>query len=180
MTRGEMRKAQIMAFLADFRREHDYPPSVRDICKGTGLKSTSSVYFYLRDLKIEGKVVFSDNKRRTLVSNERKTIHMGDSSVMCSTDAVNMHYGAKFVTKMNDSGMVDASILPSDTLTVRRQNDAKVGEIVVALHDDHFLIRRLGIVNNSLYLVPDNDDYICVRMKDATILGKVISMQRDL
>jgi repressor LexA len=88
--------------------------------------------------------------------------------------------GAMFTVLMNDSGMIDALIEAGDKLTVIRQDDSEVGSIVVAIHDDHLLIRRLGIVNDNFYLVPDNDGYIPVRKKDAAIVGKVISMQRNL
>lgn len=86
----------------------------------------------------------------------------------------------KFVIKMNDCGMVGASILPGDNLTVKRQRDAAVGEIVVAIYDGQPLIRWLGLKNNALHLIPDNDSYIPVRGRDVTIIGKVVSMQRDL
>lgn len=86
----------------------------------------------------------------------------------------------KFVIEMNDCGMVDASILPGDKLTVKRQRDVAVGEIVVAIYDGQPLIRWLGLMNNSLHLIPDNDAYIPVRGRDVTIIGKVVSMERNL
>ena len=88
--------------------------------------------------------------------------------------------GEMFTLFMNDSGMIDALIEAGDKLTVVRQDDSEVGSIVVAIHDDHLLIRRLGIINDSFYLVPDNDVYIPVRKKDAAIVGKVVSLQRNL
>ena len=88
--------------------------------------------------------------------------------------------GDAFTMLMNDCGMIDSCILPEDKLTVRRQAEAGVGDIIVAIHDDQFLVRRIGIVNGNFYLVPDNDGYIPVKKSDTVTVGRVIGMERDL
>ena len=163
MSRGEFRKDQILEYIYEYNQKQQYPPSIREICEGIGLRSTSTVYSYLKELEAEGRVILKKGTSRTMRLMEPHK------------EAEN-----KFVIKMNDCGMVDASILPTDSLTVIRQDDGKVGDIVVALYDDNMIVRRIGFKNNSLYLIPESDSYICIRKSDATIIGKVISMQRDL
>ena len=46
----------IMEFIISYIQAHGYPPSVREIGKGTGLKSTSTVQSHLRVLLDEGRL----------------------------------------------------------------------------------------------------------------------------
>ena len=56
---GDMRKDQIMSFIVNFLREKGYCPSIREIGKGVGLRSPSSVYAYMKELAGEGQIVLS-------------------------------------------------------------------------------------------------------------------------
>ena len=59
MGTGDMRKDQIMCFIVNFLREKGYCPSIREIGKGVGLRSPSSVYAYMKELAGEGQIVLS-------------------------------------------------------------------------------------------------------------------------
>lgn len=54
-TRGTGRE-RVYNFLVDYIMENGYAPSVREICAGTNLSSTSSVYAHLLKLEDEGKI----------------------------------------------------------------------------------------------------------------------------
>ena len=56
-------KDKVYEYIIEYMKEHQYSPSVRDICEGTGLKSTSTVYQHMVNLEIEGKIR-SDGVRR--------------------------------------------------------------------------------------------------------------------
>lgn len=49
-------REKVYNFLIEYIKEYGYAPSVRDICEGVGLKSTSSVYSHLSKLEEEGKI----------------------------------------------------------------------------------------------------------------------------
>lgn len=53
--RGEMRQ-KVYDYLIGYVKENGYAPSVREICEGVGLNSTSSVYNHLSNLEEEGKI----------------------------------------------------------------------------------------------------------------------------
>lgn len=53
----------IRNFIASYILEHKYPPSVREIADGVGLKSTSSAQHYL-DIMIEAGILETDTKPR--------------------------------------------------------------------------------------------------------------------
>ena len=43
-------KQKIYDFIVDYIQEHGYPPTVREIGAGVGLRSTSSVYSHLQKM----------------------------------------------------------------------------------------------------------------------------------
>lgn len=52
-------KDRVLNFIVEYMSKNQYAPSVRDICEGVGLKSTSTVYGHLVNLEIEGKIRFN-------------------------------------------------------------------------------------------------------------------------
>ena len=62
MTRKQQ---EIYDFIAAFIAEHSYPPSVREICDGGGLRSPSTVHFHLQNMEEKGFLA-KDGKARAL------------------------------------------------------------------------------------------------------------------
>lgn len=60
------RMLDIYDYIVLYMTEHTYAPSIRDICAGTGLKSTSSVYSHLTALRDYGLLEFSKEQSRTI------------------------------------------------------------------------------------------------------------------
>ncbi|EOS68496.1 hypothetical protein C818_03301 [Lachnospiraceae bacterium MD308] len=59
-------KEKIYNFILRYIEEYGYAPSIRDICRGLGLKSTSSVHSYLKKLQEDGKIEMRGNLPRTI------------------------------------------------------------------------------------------------------------------
>lgn len=53
-------------FLVDFIKENGYAPSIREICIGTYLSSTASVYNHLLALEDEGRIEVKSNSSRAI------------------------------------------------------------------------------------------------------------------
>ena len=62
MTRKQQ---EIYDYIAAFITEHSYPPSVREICDGVGLRSPSTVHFHLQNMEEKGFLA-KDGKARAL------------------------------------------------------------------------------------------------------------------
>lgn len=65
-TQGQKRKEQILEYIIEFIKENGYSPTVREIGQGVNLRSTSTVYSYLEDLKREGMIEAMDNSPRSI------------------------------------------------------------------------------------------------------------------
>ena len=55
-----------LEFIAQFSREHGYPPTVREIQRGLGISSSSVVDYWLHRLSKEGRLTWQWGKVRTL------------------------------------------------------------------------------------------------------------------
>lgn len=56
----------IVTFILDYTEENGYPPTVREIGKGVGLSSTSTVQFHLDALMYQGVLTAEKGKPRTI------------------------------------------------------------------------------------------------------------------
>lgn len=59
-------KEIVYDFLVEFITENMYTPSIREICEGTYLSSTSSVYNHLCKLEEEGKIEIKAHSPRAI------------------------------------------------------------------------------------------------------------------
>lgn len=68
----EVEQAQITTqervynFIVDFIKKNGYSPSIREICAGTYLSSTASVYHHLETLKLMGMIDMKENAARSI------------------------------------------------------------------------------------------------------------------
>lgn len=60
------RRSAIYDYIVSFRIEHGFSPTIRDICRGVGIKSTSTAYEDIEILIAEGRLTGS-GPARTLV-----------------------------------------------------------------------------------------------------------------
>lgn len=86
------------------------------------------------------------------------------------------HPASTFFVRVDGYSMVDAGIMPDDILVVDRALEAVNNKIVIAVIDGELTVKRLKIVADEYYLVPENKDYPPIQIKegmDFTIWGVV-------
>lgn len=59
-------REQIYQYISNYINDMGYSPTVREIGKAVGLKSSSSVYIHLTQLEIEGQIETKPNSPRTI------------------------------------------------------------------------------------------------------------------
>ena len=93
--------------------------------------------------------------------------------------------GADFLLRVKGDSMVDAGILDGDTLVVQRQQDARNGEIVVALvgddeSADEATVKTFYRESGRVRLQPENSALEPIYADHVQVLGKVIGVFRSL
>ena len=168
-------------------------PSVREICKATGFKSTSTVHAHLNTLQDRGLISREAKLNRTIRVSEDKTSPipiLGRVTAGMPILAVEEIEGyvpvsesvrrgrELFALKICGDSMIQAGILDGDIVVVHKTNVARNGEIAVALIEDEATVKTFYKEEGHFRLQPENPDYEPIIVEDCSILGTVISVVR--
>ena len=90
-----------------------------------------------------------------------------------------------FLLRVKGESMIEAGILDGDVVVVRRAQDARDGEIVVALAGDdetadEATVKRFFRENGRIRLQPENSALEPIYAPHVSILGKVVGVFRSL
>ena len=184
---------KIYDFLKD-RSQYGIPPSVREICAATGLKSTSTVHARLKALENLGYISRDAGLNRAIhIEGCEQTAQvpiLGKVTAGLPILAVEEIQGYLPITASQQRGrelfaltvqgesMKNAGILDGDYVVVERTPTARDGDIVVALIEDEATVKRLYRETDCVRLQPENDAFEPIYAKEVIILGKVVSVVR--
>ena len=194
---------KILTYIKQELSSRGYPPSVREMCKATGLSSTSSVHAHLNTLEKKGYIVKGNNKMRAIeivdVDNQyadlpkKEIVHLpilGNVAAGAPILAVEnvedllpvpvdfIGNNESYVLKVKGDSMIEAGILSGDYIIVNKQNSAKNGDIVVALIDDSATVKTFYKEKDYIRLQPENSSMDPIIVKDPYILGVVKGVVR--
>lgn len=85
-----------------------------------------------------------------------------------------------FALKVKGDSMKDAGILNGDIIVARQQGTAVNGDIVVALLDDEATVKRFFKEDDAVRLQPENPAFDPIVSRDVTVLGKVTLSIRQM
>lgn len=87
----------------------------------------------------------------------------------------------EYVLKVRGDSMVDAGILEGDYVVVQRRDEARDGEIVVALVGyDEATVKRYFRESDHIRLQPENSSMEPILADDVQILGRVVGLFRSV
>ncbi len=83
--------------------------------------------------------------------------------------------------RVRGDSMIDAGILEGDLVVVEKTTVAKRGDIVVAIVDGQFTLKRLDLERGRFILVPENKAYPVIRPEGTLeIFGVMVGLVRKL
>ena len=85
-----------------------------------------------------------------------------------------------FMLTVRGESMIEAGILDGDYILVKKQADARNGEIVVALIGDEATVKTFYKEKNYIRLQPENHTMEPIIVPDCKILGKVAGVFRKM
>jgi repressor LexA len=200
------RQRQILDFLTKYVDAHGYPPTVREIGEAVGLASPSTVHAHLANLERAGLLKRDPTKPRALelrrepkavASDVHKLPLVGEIAAggpLLAEENVEEYLavpeplskgGEEFLLRVKGDSMVNAGILDGDIAVVERRQDARNGDIVVALAGDdesadEATLKRFFREDGRVRLQPENDALEPIYAQHVQILGKVIGVFRQL
>ena len=187
---------KVMDYIRKFSEENGYTPSVREIGKECGIKSTATVYSYLQKLQDKGYLNKATNKKRSVTLAKSSGVNIPLIGTVTAGQPIFAYENYEdyytfptgefrgedlFMLRVQGTSMIDAGIMDGDKIVVRRQETAENGEIVVALVDDSATVKRFYRRNGQIVLHPENELLSDMIFEDGevSILGKVVGLMRS-
>lgn len=203
------RKAQegmeekILDYIKEYTDTNGYPPSVREIGKGVGIKSTSTVHRYISIMNEKGIISRNSSKTRALKLscnvaaepqyNENNLIEvpvLGDVAAgvpitaeqnVIDTFPLPSYFarsGEVFMLRVRGDSMINIGIFSGDYVIVLKQQTASNHEVVVAMIDGEVTVKRFYKEEGYFKLVPENDMMEPIIVPQLDIIGKVVGVFR--
>ena len=193
---SEDKLIRVMDYIRKFSEENGYTPSVREIGKECGIKSTATVYSYLQKLQDKGYLNKATNKKRSVTLAKSSGVNIPLIGTVTAGQPIFAYENYEdyytfpagefkgeelFMLRVEGTSMIDAGIMNGDKIIVRRQSTAENGEIVVALVEDSATVKRFFRRNGQIILHPENEALADMIFEDGqvAILGKVIGLMRN-
>ncbi|MDP9490651.1 MAG: transcriptional repressor LexA [Actinomycetota bacterium] len=203
------RQHAILEFLHEYVEQHGYPPTVREIGEAVGLRSPSTVHAHLAHLERAGLLRRDPTKPRAIELTDRRRADqpqepevrrlplvgqiaaggplLAEQNVedyLAVPESISAG-GEEFLLRVKGDSMVNAGILDGDIVVVQRRQDARNGEIVVALAGDdesadEATVKRFFRENGRIRLQPENDALEPIYAPHVQVLGKVVGVFRKV
>lgn len=168
------------------------PPTVREICNDTGIKSTSTVHAILGALEENGYIVrdakYSRSIRIAGTGNTAQVPVLGRVTAGQPILAVEeiedyIPYPTKdsdglFALRVVGYSMRDVGIMDGDIVVADKNAIAKSGDIVIGMDGDEATVKRLLIRDGQVIFMPENPDFSPIYPENPSVLGKVVGSYR--
>ncbi|AZN41980.1 transcriptional repressor LexA [Paenibacillus albus] len=206
MSKLSNRQQAILEFIKTEVREKGYPPSVREIGEAVGLASSSTVHGHLDRLEKKGLIRRDPTKPRAIEildgdDNDIIPFPLAISKVpvigkvtagvpITATENIEDYFplpadkvgdDTVFILNVIGESMIEAGIHNGDYVIVRQQQTANNGDIVVAMtEEDEATVKTFYKEKDHIRLQPENSTMEPIRLRNVSILGKVIGLFRDI
>ncbi len=199
------RQQQILDFILETVRDRGYPPAVREIGDAVGLSSPSTVHSHLSALVKSGYIRRDPSKPRAIevldTGEDLRSLHrapvrdvplvgrIAAGSPMLAEEDIEEIFPLPvelvgndpvFMLSVRGDSMIDAGIFDGDYVVVRRQPDARDGQIVATLiNGEEATVKRLQRLDGRVVLKAENPAFPpMVFSEGVEILGVVVALMR--
>ena len=189
---------QIKEFAEQYYLTNRHSPSTREIAEEFGIvKSTAYKYLIaMRDngmIRYDGENVITD---KTEKANVEFTSVAVLGSISCGVPQLEEEYAEEFVTlpvsmfgkgefyllRANGESMIEAGIDDGDLVLIRKQSEAREGQIVVALVGNQNTLKRFYVddKHKCIRLHPENKTMEDILVPECVIQGVAVKVIKSL
>ena len=196
------RQKQVLDYVTQYIQQNGVAPTLRQIANAMGLSSLATVHEHLETLRSLGLIERNKGYKRSIELNTQKVDYVSDRVVTAPvlgfiaagqpieahTDpnaSINlppdMVSGKKrvYVLQVRGESMIEAQISDGDYVVVEETNNARDGQIVVAMLDNGMAtLKRYYKEATRIRLEPANSAMSPIFVKNVTIQGKVVGLIR--
>jgi repressor LexA len=199
------KERQVLEFLAQFQNKHGYSPTLVEIAKATGHRSVSTIHVIIRSLVDKGYVQKVDGNARVLKIKDESILqtflgvepsmelplmgyiaagrplepHVDPNATFQVSASLITGTKTAYALQVKGESMIEDGIFDGDYVIIERANQAKNGEIVVALVDDNLAtLKRFFLQEGVVILKPANAQMEPIYPKQIRIQGRVVALVR--
>jgi len=193
------KQQQVYDYLVDYTQKVGFPPSIREMCKGLGVRSTSTIHGHLEKLEEKGYIKRESTKNRAITLTKQSTVSLpqidaGFASIpvvgqvtagspILAVENIEDYFPIPtshltnddhFLLKVQGDSMLNAGILDNDYVLVRKTEQANNGDYIVAMvGEESATVKTFYKENNYVRLQPENDAYEPITGTDIQVIGLV-------
>ncbi len=196
------RQQEILDYISSSITGRGYPPTIREIGKHMGIKSTNGVNDHLKALERKGFLRRDDLKSRAM-----RPVHLDGETVQVpvlgrvaagepilavehAEDSVKIDrcllggHKEVFALRIVGESMVDDGIHDGDYVFVKKTPTARPGEIVIAMIEDEATCKRYYPEGDRIRFQPANDAMAPIYVhrdsfRETMIIGRVVGVYRQ-
>ena len=197
------RERQLLDFITQFVQRYGYAPTLKEIGDAVGMNSVATVHEHIDKLRQKGFIKKLDGTARGLeIIHEQYRSGSNEAAVELPllgyiaagkplepfTDpnqyisvAPNMisKSNPNYVLQVKGTSMIEDGILDGDYVVVQHQQEAKNGDIVVALLPNGLAtLKRIFFEKDRIKLMPANSQMSPIFTTHVKIQGKVVGVIR--
>lgn len=196
------RQKQVLDYISQYIQANGVAPTLRQIADALGLSSIATVHEHLETLKELGLIERNKGHRRSIELSTKRVDYLSEKSVSVpilgyiaagmpieaftdpnATMGVppDMVSGKKriFVLQVRGDSMIEAQINDGDYVVLEETNQARNGQIVVAMLDNGMAtLKRYYKEATRIRLEPANSTMSPIFVKNVTIQGRVVGLIR--
>ncbi len=170
------KQKQLLDFIEKYIIQKDIAPSLKEMGKGLGVKSISTIHQHLSALEKKGYIQRLKNRTRSI--EIKKQVDMARIPILgfiAAGEPIEAVINKEFISvpklkidrengvyalKVKGNSMIDENIKDGDIVLVRYQETAENGQRVVALIDNNeATLKKFYAEKNSIRLQPANKSY---------------------
>ncbi|MDR0290328.1 MAG: transcriptional repressor LexA [Treponema sp.] len=195
------RQKEVLSFIADYIKNHSYPPTIREIADNFSI-SVKGAYDHVTALKRKNCLKQDGKRSRTMelvhaqVEEDLGTVTKipivgtvaAGVPVLSEENwegTIAMHQSmlkkskTYFAVRVRGDSMSGAGIMDGDMAIIEKLSIVRNGEIAVAVVEDAVALKRFYKENTRIRLQSENPAYKPIYCQEARILGRLAQIIRN-
>jgi len=190
------RQTELLKFIYKYFTDTGYPPSFDEMREKMNVSSNQAILDFLKSLELKKLIKRRSGDARGLtITNlgctaiqEQPIVQLaGTTAAGPAIQAIEQNewekmpsgyekYEDVFIVKVNGNSMIEANIYDGDAVLIKKANEYKSGDIVLARMGDDVTLKRFINESGRTYLKPENPACRIIGIThDTYFLGKMIS-----
>jgi SOS regulatory protein LexA len=190
------KQKEVLDFITEYVREHDYSPTQKEIQDHFGFKSLGSVQDYIKYLTNGGYLINDSHSVRGLMpsvvqQNTEEIPLLGSIAAGVPIEAIENYdrisvpthmlgKGQYYALKVKGESMIEDGILNGDVAIIKHQSQAENGQIVVAVVENETTLKHYFKKSKQIELHPANKTMkpIIIKDRECEIRGVMVGLIR--